>query len=177
MLYNLISEQKIEEYEKTFKQHKEGFKQALLQKITLTLNSIITLERKSPDKPSGPLTNASRDLLKKKFTDFNTSFQELLSTNSQYVIPDRALKADIKDDIVFVVSQNYQRFYDKFVIIIALLLLLLLFHIYFISNSFSVYLRYAFEPFTTNYPKYRKYKPEEVKEQLASLFTQGSGIE
>ena len=62
----------------------------------------------------GPLSNAERALIKKRFAGFNSAFGDLYHAQRSFSIPDASLRARLRQDSIALVVPLYQAFYTKF---------------------------------------------------------------
>ena len=92
----------------------------------------------------GKIKEKDRQLAKDRFSAFNKEFEESISVQAKYFIPNNELANDLREIIIKSILSRYKPFHD----------------IYDNSN------------FATHKDKYIKYKPEDIKAKIKCIFSE-----
>eukprot|EP00250_Pteridium_aquilinum_P020557 c24859_g7_i1 orf=666-2624(+) len=97
---------------------------------------------------SGSASNASRNVLKERFKNFNTAFEENVKTQSGWIVSDSQLCAELQISITEMILPAYRSFLGRF------------------QNHLDA---------VKNRERFVKYTPEEVEDHINALFEGSSG--
>lgn len=96
----------------------------------------------------GSMNGASRNVLKERFKNFNTAFEENVKTQSGWIVSDSQLCAELQISITEMILPAYRSFLGRF------------------QNHLDV---------VKNRERYVKYTPEDVEDHINALFVGSSG--
>ncbi|KAH7331822.1 hypothetical protein KP509_20G052000 [Ceratopteris richardii] len=97
---------------------------------------------------SGSMNAATRNLIKERFKNFNTAFEEIVKTQSSWIVSDSQLCAELQISITGMILPAYRNFLARF-------------------QKHLDAVKYR--------ERYVKYTPEEVEDYINSLFSGSSG--
>ncbi|MCO5607730.1 hypothetical protein L7F22_061930 [Adiantum nelumboides] len=96
----------------------------------------------------GSISGTTRNLLKERFKNFNSAFDENVKAQSSWIVSDSQLCAELQISITEMILPAYRNFLGRF------------------QNHLDV---------VKNRERYVKYTPEEVEDQINALFEGSSG--